>query len=97
MIDLNSLKFPKLQKQKIKLIDKDSIPQKKIDTDKVLKMFDANMARDILKKLYTPYILEPGEICDLSWIDKLSDEDAIEMCNKISDALKKKRDEANGD
>lgn len=81
-----NLKIPELHKNKMGLsIDKDKIPQEKAQWT---KKDSVDLSRSLLKSLTTPYLVEEGDNKDYTeWVNKLTDDEAIEIASKISNAM----------
>ena len=80
-----TLKFPELHKNKIECIDKDKIPQEKAEWT---KEDSVELSRSLLKGLTTPCLVEEGDNKDYTeWVNKLTDDEAIEIASKIANAM----------
>lgn len=80
-----TLKFPELHKNKIECIDKDKIPQEKAQWT---KEDGVELSRSLLKSLTTPCLIEEGDNKDYTeWVNKLTDDEAIQLACKIADAI----------
>lgn len=83
-----NLKIPELHKNKMGVsIDKDKIPQEKAQWT---KKDSVDLSRSLLKRLTTPHLVEEGDNKDYTeWVNKLTDDEAIEIASKISKWLER--------
>lgn len=66
-------------------IDKDKIPQEKAQWT---KKDSVELSRSLLKRLTTSYLIEEGDNKDYTeWVNKLTDDEAIEIASKIANAM----------
>ena len=80
-----TLNIPELHKNKIVCIDKDKIPQEKAQWT---KEDSVKASRSLLKGLTTPCLIKEGDNKDYAeWVNKLTDDEAIEIASKIANAI----------
>lgn len=88
-----SLKFPELHKNKIECIDKDKIPQEKIPD--ITKEKQVEWAKDLILRVIdaTVFFTDESEYEQMKLrkaaIDKMSDDEILEMAGKIGDTIHK--------
>lgn len=82
-----NLEFPKLHKNEVKCIDKESIPQEKATWT---REDDVKMARDTLKRLAKPFFADGKAALNID-VDKLTDDQCIDMVKQLSDSLRASR------
>lgn len=86
-----TLKFPELHKNKIECIDRDKIPQEKAPT--ITKEKQVEWAKDLILRVIdaTVFFTDESEYEQMklrkATIDKMSDDEILEMADKIGDAI----------
>lgn len=88
-----TLKFPELHKNKIECIDRDKIPQEKAPT--ITKEKQVELAKDLILRVIdaTVFFTDESEYEQMKLrkaaIDKMSDDEILEMAEKVGDAIHK--------
>lgn len=88
-----TLKFPELHKNKIECIDKDKIPQKKVPA--ITKKEQVEWAKDLILRVMnaTVFFADESEYEQMKLrkaaINKMSDDEILEMAEKVGDAIHK--------
>ena len=88
-----NLKIPELHKNKIECIDKDKIPQEKIPA--ITKEKQVEWAKDLILRVMdaTIFFTDESEYEQMKLrkaaIDKMSDDDILDLAKKMGDAIHK--------
>ena len=88
-----TLKFPELHKNKIECIDKDKIPQEKVPA--ITKKEQVEWAKDLILRVMnaTVFFADESEYEQMKLrkaaINKMSDDEILEMAEKVGDAIHK--------